>query len=70
MAIPAFAARVVASTMSGKEQHITERLKEVWLNEKNSPEILQYEGELVSTLLAQIETQVRSFQFHTSHQPL
>ena len=44
--------------MSGKEQHITSRMKEVWMNEKNSPEILQYESELVSTLLAQIENQV------------
>lgn len=32
-------------------------IKKAWLNEKNAPEILQYEGELVSTLLAQIDTQ-------------
>lgn len=43
--------------MSGKEDHVTEKMKTAWINEKNSPEILPYEGELVSTLLAQIQTQ-------------
>eukprot|EP00026_Physarum_polycephalum_P018669 Phypoly_transcript_20335.p1 GENE.Phypoly_transcript_20335~~Phypoly_transcript_20335.p1 ORF type:complete len:124 (+),score=14.87 Phypoly_transcript_20335:44-373(+) len=36
-------------------------MKAAWLNEKSSPEILQYESELVSTLLAQIENQQQYF---------
>lgn len=56
------------ATMSGNnEPHITTRMKEVWLNEKNSPEILPYEGELVSTLLAQIETQVCYLLYKINH---
>jgi len=54
--------------MSGKEPHITTRMKDAWLNEKNSPEILQFESDLVSTLLAQIENQQQYFNETVSNQ--
>jgi len=51
-----------------------ERLKTAWINEQCSPEILQYEADIISTLLSQIEHQQQyideeqsdpDLQFHT-----
>ncbi len=44
--------------MSGKNDIDT--MKELWLNEKNSPEILQYDSKLVSSLLQKVQDQVKN----------
>jgi hypothetical protein len=55
--------------MSGKEEEPTDvsLMKEAWLNEKNSPELLQYQSDLVDLLLAKIDNQVHMHLFLHKH---
>lgn len=39
--------------------HVIPQLTEVWMNERNSPELLAYERVLVEPLIEAVETQVR-----------
>ncbi|PRD28550.1 UNVERIFIED_CONTAM: Gins4 [Trichonephila clavipes] len=41
---------------------VIQKLEEVWVNEKLSPELMQYEGELVDCMLDQIQYMETSLQ--------